>query len=165
MILAALAVLLFLACGNSTETSKPDVVQTQPSTPTAEEVQAKKQQQIDIQEATKEELKKLGIEDPIEASASEVNYTSLAESYCQCSSNSKQLDSEMKSFAESGQSAKFQEMAPKVEAEFKKAIACAKVKKEKATDKALNKSLLVKEMKGICPSLPAKLVMDLITKV
>lgn len=169
-----IAMVCFLFVVSSCKQEAPNA--TQNSTPAQTEKPAPPSTQAPVQNNTPEkeisvkdgvtekELKELGYEKPVEASANEVDYPALANAYCDCSSASKKLNDEMQALEAAGQNSKFQQMAPKVDEAFRKAVDCAKKQKNKATNKALNKGVLVKEMKGVCPDLPAKLVMDLITK-
>ena len=159
-----LLALFVISCADSTKENPAQ--ETEPPAQQNEPVQnAPNQSQVDVKEATRKELEAMGIKEPEKASRSEVDYTAVAKSYCDCSTKSKELDDQMQSLASNGDSKKFEELSAKVTKEFGNSIKCARTAKEKATTKALDKSILVKEMKAICPDLPAKLVLDLITKV
>lgn len=90
-------------------------------------------------------------------SDSGVDYNTFSKAICACAEKSNELNSKMQRFSESGNSAAFTEMVPKVSEAYDRSVACAKGQAD-ALNSEYSMQKLIKSMKGNCGDFHDKLI-------
>lgn len=90
-----------------------------------------------------------------------VNYEVFAKQICECAKRSNELNSEMESYANAGNSAEFTRMTPIVNASYLQTVDCAKeVAFGLQSEYSMNS--LLKNMKSTCGTYHDKLIFDIV---